>query len=616
MTTEGVVAAGRPGAGEVLAAQMDAAAERRERRRDLRPLASLVPFIAAHWKDAAASAFFLLFSSAASLVLPLILRLLIDQGIAAHTAGALDHYFLIAAADAAVLAVATAGRFFFITRLGERVVADLRQALYRHVMGLDQAFFLTTRTGEVLSRLTTDMTIVENMVGSSISVALRNLFTFVGAFAWLIWLSPGYTGLVVLVGVVVIAPLFVVGRIVRRLSASAQERFADAVAYAGETLDGLDTVQAFGREQSASRRFAAAVEAAFRASVARITARAVMTALVMVLLFGGIGFVLWRAALDSFVAHDPHMTGGILLQFVLLAVFAGGSVGALGETWGDVQKTSGAMERISEILDARPAIAAPPSPKPLPTPARGEVAFEDVSFAYPGRPDLPALSGFSLAVKPGERVALVGPSGAGKSTVFRLLLRFYDPQSGVVRLDGVNLTDADPAQVRARMALVAQDASLFSGSALDNLRFGREEASVDELRAAAKAAEAEGFLEALPQGFETPLGERAKTLSGGQRQRLAIARALVRGAPILLLDEATSALDAENERLVQRALADAMVGRTTLVIAHRLATVLAADRIVVMDAGQVVEEGTHTELIARGGLYARLAKLQFGLQAA
>ncbi len=617
MSIEGGLAAdGRPGAGELLAAQMDAAAERRERRRDLRPLASLVPFVAAHWGDAAASAFFLLISSSASLVLPLILRLLIDKGIGAHTAAALGSFFLIAAADAAVLAIATSGRFFFITRLGERVVADLRQALYRHVMALDQAFFLTTRTGEVLARLTTDMTIVENMVGSSISVALRNLFTFVGAFAWLVWLSPGYTGLVILVGAVVIIPLFVVGRIVRRLSASAQERFAEAVAYAGETLDGLDTVQAFGRERSAAARFGAAVEAAFRASVARITARAVMTALVMVLLFGGIGFVLWRAALDSFVAHDPHMTGGILLQFVLLAVFAGGSVGALGETWGDVQKTSGAMERISEILNARPAIAAPPAPKPLPSPARGEVAFEDVTFAYPGRPDLPALSGFSLAVKPGERVALVGPSGAGKSTVFRLLLRFYDPQGGLVRLDGVNLTDADPAQIRARMALVAQDAPLFSGSALDNLRFGREEATVDELRAAAKAAEAEGFLEALPQGFDTPLGERAKTLSGGQRQRLAIARALVRGAPILLLDEATSALDAENERLVQRALADAMQGRTTLVIAHRLATVLAADRIVVMDEGKVVEEGTHAELLAKAGLYARLAELQFGLQAA
>jgi ATP-binding cassette subfamily B protein len=616
MTSEAAPAAGRPGAGQVLAAQMDAAAARRPGRRDLRPLAALGPYVARHWKDALASALFLLVSSGASLALPLILRLLIDRGVGGHTAAALDHYFLIAALDAAVLALATAGRFFFITRLGERVVADLRQGLYRHVMALDQAFFLTTRTGEVLSRLTTDMTLVETMVGASISVALRNLITFVGAFAWLVWLSPGYTGLVVLVGAAVIVPLIAVGRIVRRLSASAQERFAEAVAYAGETLDGLDTVQAFGRERSAADRFAAAVEAAFRASVARITARAVMTALVMALLFGGVGFVLWRAALGAFVAHDPHMTGGVLLQFVFLAILAGGSVGSLGETWGDVQKTSGAMERISEILQARPVIAAPAHPTPLPSPPRGEAAFEDVTFAYPGRPDLPALSGFSLAVRPGERVALVGPSGAGKSTVFRLLLRFYDPQAGVVRLDGVDLRDADPAAVRERMALVAQDAALFSGSALDNLRFGREEATADELRAAAKAAEAEGFLRALPQGLETPLGDRARTLSGGQRQRLAIARALVRDAPILLLDEATSALDAENERLVQRALADAMSGRTTLVIAHRLATVLAADRIVVMDEGRVVDEGTHTELIGRAGLYARLAKLQFGLQAA
>jgi ATP-binding cassette subfamily B protein len=592
------------------------AAARRPRRRDLRPLAGLAPYIRAHWKDALASAAFLIVSSGASLMLPLILRLLIDQGVGAHTAAALNRFFGLAALDAGVLALATAGRFFFITRLGERVIADLRQALYRHVMALDQAFFLTTRTGEVMSRLTTDMTIVETMVGGSVSVALRNLITFVGAFAWLVWLSPGYTGLVVLVGAVVIAPLFVVGRIVRRLSASAQARFAEAVAYAGETLDGLDTVQAFGREASAGGRFAAAVEAAFRASVARITARAAMTALVMVLLFGGIGFVLWRAALDSFVAHDPHMTGGILLQFVFLAVLAGGSVGALGETWGDVQKTAGAMERINDILAARPAIAPPAAPKPLPSPPRGEVALEHVGFAYPGRPELPALSDFSLTVRPGERVALVGPSGAGKSTVFRLLLRFYDPQVGAVRLDGVDLKDADPAEARARIALVAQDAALFSGSALDNLRFGREDATVDELRAAARAAEAEQFVAALPQGFETPLGERAKTLSGGQRQRLAIARALVRGAPILLLDEATSALDAESERLVQRALADAMTGRTTLVIAHRLATVLAADRIVVMEAGRVVDEGTHAELIGRGGLYARLAKLQFGLQAA
>jgi ATP-binding cassette subfamily B protein len=616
MSTDGAVAAGRPGAGQVLAANLDAAAARRPGRSDLKPLASLAPFVVAHVGDAVAAGLFLLVSTAATLGLTLALRLVIDRGVGGGTRESVDGYFLLAASVAGVLAVATSGRFFFITRLGERVVADLRQRLYRHVLGLDQAFFLDVRTGEVLSRLTTDLTIVENMVGSSASVALRNALTFIGGFAWLMWLSPAFTGLVLLIGVLIILPLFAVGRMVRRLSANAQERFAEAVAYAGETLDGLDTVQAFGREKSAGDRFAAAVETAFRASVARISARAFMTALVMVLLFCGVGFVLWRAVIASFVQHDPHMTAGVLVQFVVLAILVGGSAGALGETWGDVLKTSGAMERIAEILTARPSIAAPVSPTPLPSPPRGEIAFDDVTFAYPGRPDLPALSGFSLRVAAGERVALVGPSGAGKSTVFRLLLRFYDPTSGQVRLDGVNLTDADPSEVRARMALVAQDAPLFSGSAWENLRFGREDASEDELRAAARAAEAESFLAALPQGFDTPLGERAKTLSGGQRQRLAIARALVRGAPVLLLDEATSALDAENERLVQQALADAMQGRTTLVIAHRLATVLAADRIVVMDAGAVVEEGTHAELIAGGGLYARLAELQFGLRAA
>jgi ATP-binding cassette subfamily B protein len=339
-----------------------------------------------------------------------------------------------------------------------------------------------------------------------------------------------------------------------------------------------------------------------------------MTALVMLLVSGGVGLVLWRASLAAFVHHS--MSPGSLLQFVLLAILAAGSTGSLGEAWGDVQKTAGAMARIAEILDARSTIAAPAHPRPLPSPARGAVAFEDVVFAYPGRPDLPALNGFTLDVKPGERVAIVGPSGAGKSTVLRLLLRFYDPQGGTIRLDGVDIRQADPAEVRARMALVAQDAPLFSGSALENLRFGREAATEAELVAAARAAEADGFLADLPQGYDTVLGERAKTLSGGQRQRIAIARALVRAAPILLLDEATSALDAENERLVQSALHDAMTGRTTLVIAHRLATVLRADRIVVMDGGRVVEQGTHVELTARGGLYARLASLQFGLEAA
>jgi len=609
-------AAGRPVAGQVLAAEIEAAASSRPKRRDLKPLAALWPYVRAHRGDAVAAGVFLLLSTAATLGLTAALRVAIDRGVGGGTTAAVDRYFLGAAAVAAILAFATASRFFFINRLGERVVADLRKALYRHALGLDPGFFLQIRMGEVLARLTTDLTIVENMVGSSVAVALRNLLTFVGGFIWLIWLSPAFTGLVLLIGVVVILPLVTVGRLVRRLSVGAQQKFAEAVAYAGETLDALDTVQAFGRERLAEARFGEAVETAFRASVARIGARAVMTALVMILLFVGVGFVLWRAVIASFVDHDPNVTPGVLVQFVVLAILVGGSAAALGEAWGDVQKTAGAMERISEILAARPTIAAPAAPRPLPFPPKGAFAFERVTFAYPGRPDLPALAAFSLTVRSGERVALVGPSGAGKSTVLKLLLRFYDPQEGSITLDGVDLRTADPAEARARFALVAQEAPLFSGTALENLRFGRDDAADSELVAAARAAEADGFICALPDGYQTPLGERGRSLSGGQRQRLAIARALVRGAPILLLDEATSALDAENERLVQHALADAMRGRTTLVIAHRLATVLAADRIVVMDAGEVVEEGTHAELLLSGGLYARLAELQFGLRAA
>ncbi len=584
------------------------------RRRDLRPLTRLAPFIGSHIADAILAGIFLLVSSAATVGMTFAVRLMADKGLASRSAPMINHAFLILALVAAILAISTGGRFYFITKLGERVVADIRAALYGHVMTLDQAYFLKIRTGEVLSRMTTDLAIVESMVGATISVALRNALTVVAALTVLIVVNPALTGFVVLVAALIIAPLFIVGRQVRRLSVAAQERFADAVGYAGETLDALDTVQAFGRESSATARFRAAVEAAFRVSLARIGARAGMTVLVMILVAGGIGLVLWRASLAAFVDHT--MTPGALLQFVLLSVLAAGSTGSLGEAWGDVQKTSGAMARISEIMDATPAIAAPAHPRPLPTPAQGAVSFENISFAYPGRPELAVLNGFDLSVRPGERVALVGPSGAGKSTVLRLLLRFYDPQSGVIRLDGVDIREADPAEVRARMALVAQDAPLFSGSAVENLRFGREQASEAELIAAARAAEADGFITALPEGYHTALGERAKTLSGGQRQRVAIARALVRGAPILLLDEATSALDAENERLVQRALHDAMVGRTTLVIAHRLATVLHADRIVVMDEGRVVETGTHAELTVRGGLYARLAKLQFGLEAA
>ena len=607
------IAAGRPGAGAVLAATMAQSAQRRPKSRDLRPLAGLWPHVKAHWVDAAMAGLFLLISSSATLAITGAARYVIDHSAQVRSHAALNSGFMVAGLIIFLLAVATALRFFFVSRLGERIVADLRIQVYDHVLTLDPTFFLNTRTGEVLSRMTTDMTMIET-VSAYGSMAIRNAIMFVGAFAMLIVVVPSYTIYVVVLAVGVLAPLFLYGRRVRKLSMNAQDKFADAVGFAGESLDALETVQAFGRETSVAARFARTVETAFRASMRRVRARAFMASLVICLVFTGLGGMFYLAL--SAVLIDHTMTAGVLAQFVLLAGMAAGAVGTLGEVMGEIQKAAGAMDRISEILHAEPGIAAPAHPIALPAPPRGAIGFEHVTFSYPGRPDLPALRDFTLTVKPGERVALVGPSGAGKSTVLRLLLRFYDPQSGVVRVDGVNLRDADPAAGRARMALVGQDAPLFSGSAYENIQFGREDATEEEMRAAAQAAQALGFLSALPEGLDTPVGERAKTLSGGQRQRLAIARALVRNAPILLLDEATSALDAENEVLVQKALHEAMVGRTTLVIAHRLATVLKADRIVVMEDGHVVEEGVHADLVARGGLYARLAKLQFGVEAA
>ena len=607
---------GRPTAGAALAQQISEAAGRRGRSRNVAALGRLIPFVARHRLDAAAAGVFLVTAAAASLGLTGAVRQLVDHltGAQAHHAGAgsVAPWFWLLGGVALALALSSAMRYFFVTKLGERIVADLRKATYSHILTLDPGFFLATTTGEVLSRLTTDIQIVENLLTTSISVSLRNLLMLIGGVGFMVVVSPRMTGLVLLIFPLVIAPLFLFGRRVRKLTAATQDQFARAVGSAGETLDALEIVQAFGGEASGAARFGAAVEESFRISLRRMTARAMLTAAVIALVFGGVVWIIWLGV-NAALAHQ--LTWGTLFQFALLAVLAAGSVGALGESWGDVQKAAGAMERVSELLAARPTIAAPANPRPLPVPARGDVALQAVTFAYPGRPDLPALRGFSLHVRAGERVALVGPSGAGKSTVLRLLLRFYDPQDGQVLVDGVDLREADPAAVRARMALVAQDSPLFSGSAIENVRFGREAASLEDVQAAVRAAQAETFLAALPQGLETPVGERARSLSGGQRQRLAIARALVRHAPILLLDEATSALDAENERLVQRAIDEAMVGRTSLVIAHRLATVLKADRIVVMDEGRVVEEGSHGELVARNGLYARLAALQFGAAA-
>ena len=597
----------RPGPGAVLADAMREGADRRARRRDIRPLARLIPFLVRHWGSALIAGVWLLVSTAASLGLTVTARGAIDNGF--ENGGAdLDVWFLILGANAVGLGLATAFRYFYVTKTGERMIADMRQAVFARVMGLDPAFFTNMRTGEVLSRLTTDIQLVDTLLTTAVSYALRNLLTLIGATILLFIVSPKLTGMVMLATPLLIGPLFLFGRKVRTLTVESQDRFAGAVGFAGESVDAIETVQAFGREPTARSRFDGAVEAAFAASLRRMTARAWMTALVIAVMFGGVALVLWLGARDVVAGT---MTPGALLQFVLLSVFAAGAVGALGESWGEVQKAAGAMERIDELMRAEPSIAPPAEPRALPSPPRGEVALSGVSFAYPGRPDLPALKGFDLTVRPGETVALVGPSGAGKSTVFRLLLRFYDPQAGQVLVDGIDVREADPEEVRARFAWVSQEAPLFSGSALENIRFGREDVSLEEAREAADRAQALTFLDALPQGFETPLGERGRSLSGGQRQRLAIARALVRHAPILLLDEATSALDAENERLVQAALDEAMEARTTLVIAHRLATVLRADRIVVMDDGRVVEQGTHAQLLAARGLYARLAELQF-----
>ncbi|HEX8471519.1 MAG TPA: ABC transporter transmembrane domain-containing protein [Brevundimonas sp.] len=598
---------GRPGAGALLAEQMGEAGSRREKRKDVRPLGRLLPYLVKHKLDAAFAFFWLLLSTAASLGLTATARGAIDQGFAGQGAH-INRWFLLLGANALFLGAATAIRYFYVTKTGERVIADMRTALFGRILTLDPSFYAKMRTGEVLSRLTTDIALVETLLTTSVSFALRNFLTLLGGIGMLFIVSPKLTGLVLLIAPVLLGPVFLFGRQVRKLTVRSQDQFANAVGFAGESVDAIETVQAFGRVNSAIARFGAAVESAFGVSLIRMKARAFMTAIVIVVMFGGVTLVLWLGAQDVI---RGAMSPGALLQFVLLSVFVAGAVGALGESWGDVQKAAGAMERIDELIRAEASIAAPTVPIALPSPPRGEVSMSAVDFAYPGRPDLPALKGFSLTVRPGETVALVGPSGAGKSTVFRLLLRFYDPQSGLVSVDGVDVRAADPTDVRARFAWVSQETPLFSGSALENIRFGREDATEEEARTVAGEAQALTFIDALPEGFATPLGERGKSLSGGQRQRIAIARALVRDAPILLLDEATSALDAESERLVQIALDQAMESRTTIVIAHRLATVLRADRIVVMEDGRVAEEGTHTELVAKGGLYARLAELQF-----
>ncbi len=578
------------------------------RKRDLGPLRRLVPFLLPYkWRIAGAM---LALTVAAGTVLGLGqgMRVLVDQGFAAGDTTLLDRALLVLLGVIALMAASTYSRFFLVSWIGERVVADIRRAVYDHVLTLSPGFFETTKTGEILSRLTTDTTLLQVVVGSSASIALRNTLLFLGGTGMLLVTSPKLTGLVALVVPLVVAPIVLFGRRVRKLSRDSQDRIADIGSFVEETLAAIRTVQAYTHEAIDRRLFGQRVEEAFDVAVNRVRVRALMTVIVIVLVFGAVGIILWIGGHD---VVSGRITPGQLSAFVIYSVVVAGSVGAISEVIGDLQRAAGATERLFGLLAIELHIRPPAAPVALPVPARGALSFDSVRFHYPSRPDGAALEGFSLDVRPGERVALVGPSGAGKSTVFQLLLRFYDPQGGGVRLDGVDVRDADPVEVRRRLGLVAQDPVVFSANAWENIRYGRPDASDAEVRAAAEAAHALEFLDALPEGLGTFLGEKGVRLSGGQRQRLAIARAILRDPPVLLLDEATSALDAESERMVQDALDRLMRGRTTLIVAHRLATVLNADRIVVMDQGRVVETGTHTELVAQGGLYARLAALQF-----
>ncbi|HVY58460.1 MAG TPA: ABC transporter transmembrane domain-containing protein [Xanthobacteraceae bacterium] len=577
-------------------------------RTGLKPLLGLLPYLARYRGRAAAAVLALLVAALATLVVPIAVRRMIDFGFSAEHVALINQYFAVMIAVAAVLAGASALRYYFVTTLGERIVADLRAAVFDHLTILSASFFDEAKSGELVSRLSADTTQIKAVVGASVSIALRNFVLFVGSAALMVFTSPRLSAFVLAAIPVIVLPLVAFGRAVRRRSRAAQDTLADASAYAAELIGAVRTLQAFTNEKLAAARFTAAVERAFVAARDSTKARSVLTAVVIFLVFASVVVILWVGAQDVLAGR---ITPGRLGQFVLYAVFAAGALGELSQVWGEISLAAGAAERLAELLAVEPTIASPAHPVPLPSPARGEVSFENVRFAYPTRPQNLVLDGVSLRVRAGEKIAIVGPSGAGKSTIFHLLLRYYDPLSGSVRFDGVRIAETDPYELRQRIALVPQDATVFGASVADNIRFGRPGASDAEIARAAELAAATEFIAKLPQGFDSPIGERGVMLSGGQRQRIAIARAILRDAPLLLLDEATSSLDAESETLVQAALSHLMQGRTTLVIAHRLATVLSCDRILVMDEGRIVEEGTHETLSGAGGLYARLAKLQF-----
>ncbi|HEX4411136.1 MAG TPA: ABC transporter transmembrane domain-containing protein [Xanthobacteraceae bacterium] len=577
-------------------------------RLNVRPLAALLPYVYRYRGHAIAALGALTLAAIMTLVVPVAVRRMIDFGFTARGIELINSYFLVMIGVAAVLAFASAARYYLVTTLGERIVADLRGDVFAHLTSLSAPFFDEARTGEVLSRLTADTTQIKASVGSSVSVALRNLVLFFGATTMMVVTSPRLSAFVLAAIPIIVLPLYALGRAVRRRSRFAQDTLADASAYAGELIGAVRLVQAFTNESLGIARFRGAVEAAFESARGSIRARAMLTALAIFMVTTSVVIVLWVGAQEVL---SMQITPGRLGQFILYAVFAASALGSLSETGGEIAAASGAAERLFEILAVKPVIFRPAQPATLPSPPRGEAAFEDVRFSYPTRAKVSALDGVSFAVRQGEKLAIVGPSGAGKSTIFHLLLRFYDPTSGRIMLDGVRLTDLDPAELRARIALVPQDSVMFASSVQDNIRFGRPSASDGDVARAAELANAAGFIAELPRGFDTQVGERGTTLSGGQRQRIAIARAILRDAPLLLLDEATSSLDAESETQVGAALAGLMRQRTTIVIAHRLATVQSCDRILVMDQGRIVEEGTHKSLAASDGLYARLAKLQF-----